>query len=427
MFSIITLYDQCFFTRSTDGYNERVAVTSTPPIKKEVMKMFKRKLFKHAFSKRALPVILSVAMIFQSMPATAMAAENAVAVEESVEDTTDEQTATEAAEPASEQGDSEAEPSEAEPAEDSETSVSAEESKEDSETPTSTEETTEDSKIPASTEESKEDSETPASTEESKEDNESSVSTEEPSQDATVSETTEVAEESTTTEEEMQEAGEDTAAKLETVIKVAEPSLGRDFTLTQYEEDSYLFTSDYASTSKFENVKSSVKSAITIEVNGEEKASLIDDVYLKLQYQAGTEKDGNIEYTDMAGLPTDAGKYRLKLSVDAVPELCGKAADKFVYFEIKKAELKLNINKLTDIKPGTAFSDFKKNIIDQYSVKENDNDDRTNLTQLAAEDITIYEVDKEGNRAETKDTVFSKDKDYIVTIQVKFKNLFKIY
>ena len=33
--------------------------------------MFKRKLFK-----RALPVILSVAMIFQSMPATALAAEN---------------------------------------------------------------------------------------------------------------------------------------------------------------------------------------------------------------------------------------------------------------------------------------------------------------------------------------------------------------
>ncbi len=33
--------------------------------------MFKRKLFK-----RALPIILSVAMIFQSMPATALAAES---------------------------------------------------------------------------------------------------------------------------------------------------------------------------------------------------------------------------------------------------------------------------------------------------------------------------------------------------------------
>jgi len=364
-------------------------------------------------------------MIFQSMPATAMAAEDAVAVEKSVEDSTDEQTATEAAEPANEQGDSEAEPSQEEPAEDSETPASTEESKEDDQVVASTEETKEDSETPASTEETKEDSETPAaSTEgETKEDNETSVSTEEPSQDATVPETTEVAEESTTTEEEMQEVGEDTAAKLETVIKIAEPSLpSYYFTLTQFEEDSYWFTSDYAPTSNFGEVKSQVEEAVTIEVDGEEKKALKDGAYLKFQYQAGTEKDGKIEYTDMTGLPTDAGKYRLKLSIDAVPELCGKAADKFVYFEIKKAELRLNLENLTDPKPGTAVSDFKKEIIDNYSVKSKNNNDYTNLTQLAAEDIKVYEVDKEGNKAETADTVFNKDKDYIVTLQVKFKD-----
>lgn len=63
--------------------------------------MFKRKLFK-----RALPVILSVAMIFQSMPATALAAENEMTevVETTVEDSGSESDAgDEAKEPANEE------------------------------------------------------------------------------------------------------------------------------------------------------------------------------------------------------------------------------------------------------------------------------------------------------------------------------------
>ncbi len=65
-----------------NGHSGHIACPSKNPIRR-VMEMFKRKLFK-----RALPVILSVAMIFQSMPATALAAENEMTevVETTVED-----------------------------------------------------------------------------------------------------------------------------------------------------------------------------------------------------------------------------------------------------------------------------------------------------------------------------------------------------
>lgn len=372
--------------------------------------MFKRKLFKHAFSKRALPVILSVAMIFQSMPATAMAAENAVAVEGSVEDTTDEQTATEAAEPASEQGDSEAEPSEAEPAEDSETPASAEESKEDEQVTASEEESKEDSETPASTEESKEDSETPASTEESKEDNESSVSTEEPSQDATVSETTEVAEESTTTEEEMQEAGETITS---TKIEILRLSLSSEFK-QQNDKTELTYNISYKeSGNSFDNVISAVKNAVKIYVNDEDRTDALKP-YLAFDWK----KTGTEEV--IQGLPKEVGSYTLHLSLDPIDGVCGKAEDD-IYFNIEKAELifKLQNSINKEVKTGSKISEFKTAITENYClVTSEDNDYNKALYDLKPEDIVVYEVGDDGTHKATEDVYFNSEKKYKFTVQV---------
>lgn len=374
--------------------------------------MFKRKLFKHAFSKRALPVILSVAMIFQSMPATAMAAENAVAVEGSVEDTTDEQTATEAAEPASEQGDSEAEPSEAEPAEDSETPVSAEESKEDSETPASAEEPTEDSKTPASIEESKEDSETPASTEESKEDNESTVSTEEPSQDATVSETTEVAEESTTTEEEMQEAGETDQAIINTKIEIV--GLNLDGFEKQNDKTELTYNISYKeSNNSFNNVISEVPKAVKIYVNDENRTDALKP-YLAFDWK----KTGTEEV--IQGLPKEVGSYTLHLSLDPIDGVCGKA-EFDIYFNIEKAELKFKLQNPVneEVKTGSKISEFKTAITENYRlVTLEGNDYNKALYDLKPEDIVVYEVGDDGTPKATEDVYFNSEKKYKFTVQV---------
>lgn len=376
--------------------------------------MFKRKLFKHAFSKRALPVILSVAMIFQSMPATAMAAENAVAVEGSVEDTTDEQTATEAAEPASEQGDSEAEPSEEEPAEDSETPVSAEESKEDSETPTSTEETTEDSKIPASTEESKEDSETPASTEESKEDNESSVSTEEPSQDATVSETTEVAEESTTTEELDAEQKELTAAQIVIDTDALQDSLNYNLNYNDgvvsgiYVPEGKLFDS------LVNDVLKGSQDVISVKIDGKTNEHLNEKLAFKWSKVTGE------MLADLEGdTPTDAGTYRLEISLGAIDGLCSAAKSEFIDFEIKQAELTMDLSEVEKKKPGigSKIADFVENFKENYLLKY---DEKEFNKETYVKDIKVTVKDSvSGIEITDLETKFEKDKDYSYSVSVE--------
>lgn len=375
--------------------------------------MFKRKLFKHAFSKRALPIILSVAMIFQSMPATAMAAEDAVAVEETVEDTTDEQTATEAAEPASEQDDSEAEPSEAEPTEDTETSASTEETKEDDQVVASTEETKEDSETPVSTEETEEDSETPASTEgETKEDNETPVSTEEPSQDATVPETTEVAEESTTTEEEMQEVGETDQTIISTKIEIAELNLNGFEKQNDKTELTYNISYKESSDS-FNNVIRDVKEAVRIYVNDEPKTDVLKP-YLTFEWKKAGSEDV------IQGLPKEVGNYRLYVSLEPIDSVCGKA-EYNVYFNIEKANLTFklqdSINK--EVKTGSRISDFKTIVTENYYLATSTGDNYNKaLYDLKPEDVIVYKEGDNGTYEVTEDLYFNSERKYKFAVQV---------
>ncbi len=367
--------------------------------------MFKRKLFK-----RALPVILSVAMIFQSMPATALAAENEMTevVETTVEDSGSESDAgDEAKEPANEEP-------EAPAAEQPEASAPAEETKqEEADTPATT---TVPEEVSASTEEPKQE-ETSAPVE--------STTQEETSApvETTAPETT-TAEEEASTEELLQKAEGETA-KLQTVIKINDNSLDyylneSGFTRNQSASEGYEYTTTYQESSRFGSVKSSVERAVTVQVDGEDKAALREDPYLKLQYQS--EKDGS--YTDMDGLPTNAGKYRLRVYVNAVPELCGDA-EEFVYFEITKAELKLNITGLVTVQPGTAISDFKKDVSENYKLTgESFSPDKIKtLTALDPADIKVYEfADAKKADTETTDTEFSTEKTYVVTVGVKFRD-----
>ncbi|MDE7322653.1 MAG: hypothetical protein K2N73_07930 [Lachnospiraceae bacterium] len=363
--------------------------------------MFKRKLFKRALSKHVLPVILSVAMVFQSMPATASAAEQTTEAGTEAESTDVADAADEAAESAGE-----AEYSEAGSAPTQET-VSAEDAGQSEAESSAETETQPGTGISVETETQ------PGTT----------GTYVEPSDSDTAEKSDKSENQQETTVEDLQEAAGE-AAGLETVIKIREPYL-YGFTRSQSESDSYLFTTEYSEQSKFGNVKSSVRNAVTVEVDGEEKPFLKDDLYLGMQFQSGEEKDGAVTYTDMDGLPTEAGKYCLKISVKAVPELCGDAADKFVYFEIKKCTLKLDLRNLTDnIKPGTSISDFKKTVIENYAI-ENDYDGRMkSLTRIDAADIKVYETGNDGKVAETEttDTAFSNDKTYVAAVGVKFKD-----
>lgn len=376
--------------------------------------MFKRKLFKHAFSKRALPIILSVAMIFQSMPATAMAAEDAVAVEETVEDTTDEQTATEAAEPASEQDDSEAEPSEAEPTEDTETPASTEETKEDDQVVASTEETKEDSETPASTEETEEDSETPASTEgETKEDNETPVSTEEPSQDATVPETTEVAEESTTTEELDAEQKELTAAQIIIDTNALENSLNDNLNYNDgvvsgtYVPEGKLFDS------LVNEVLKGSQDVISVKIDGKTNEHLNEKLAFKW-----SKVTGEILAELKGDTPTDAGTYRLEISLGAIDGLCNAAENVSINFEIKQAELTVNFEDLEMPEIGSKIADFVANLKENYQLYNSENEELNKETYVKDIKVTVKDSIS-GTEITDLETKFEKDKDYSYSISVE--------
>ncbi len=374
--------------------------------------MFKRKLFKHAFSKRALPIILSVAMIFQSMPATAMAAEDAVAVEETVEDTTDEQTATEAAEPASEQDDSEAEPSEAEPTEDTETPASTEETKEDDQVVASTEETKEDSETPASTEKTEEDSETPASTEETKEDNETPVSTEEPSQDATVPETTEVAEESTTTEELDAEQKELTAAQIIIDTNALEDSLNNlnynDGVVSgTYVPEGKLFDS------LVNDVLKGSQDVISVKIDGKTNEHLNEKLAFKW-----SKVTGEILAELKGDTPTDAGTYRLEISLEAIDGLCNAAENVSINFEIKQAELTVNLEDLEMPEIGSKIADFVANLKENYQLRNSENEELNKETYVKDIKVTVKDSIS-GTEITDLETKFEKDKDYSYSISVE--------
>jgi len=413
MFSIITLYDQRFFTRSVDGYNERVAVTSTPPIKKEVMKMFKRKLFKHAFSKRALPVILSVAMIFQSMPATAMAAEDAVAVEKSVEDSTDEQTATEAAEPANEQGDSEASnenaSSEAEVSEETSNVTVSEES-------VSTEETTD---IETVTEENNQKTDT--SVEETST-LESSSNEETTTTESTESEQTTQQESTVEETEEMQEAGNEAEAGLVTKLDVnfseVESVLlrsGFNKVVDEEKPERLKYAAPYGT--DFSWIKETVKDNTTILVDDEDQTKSLSD-YLQLIW---SELDSKEEKISIPGLSDKVGKtYCLEVSNEAVKDLCQAAEPQRIFFEITKAEITLNVDDVVEAKPGTKIADFIKDLEAGYTLSTTESSavDKAVVKTFTA---NVYEVDATtGKRGETPVTegVFDKKKNYTVEISV---------
>lgn len=373
--------------------------------------MFKRKLFKHAFSKRALPVILSVAMIFQSMPATAMAAENAVAVEESVEDTTDEQTATEAAEPASEQGDNEASNEtvslEAEVSEETSNETVSEESVSTEET-TDTESTTEENNL--ETDASVQETSTPESSSNEETTTAESTESEQTTQESTVEET-----------EEMQEAANEAEAGLVTELKieldeVESELLGNGFKKVVDEEDpdQLKYAAPYGT--DFSWIKELVKDNTTIRVDEKDWTENLSD-YLQFKWLQ-IEESGEIV---IPGLPDMADKtYCLEVSNEAVKDLCRAAKPQRIFFEITKAEITLNVDDVVKAKPGTKIADFLSDLETGYTLSKTDSSavDKAVVKTFTA---NVYEVDATtGKRGESPvmEGVFDKKKNYTVEISV---------
>ena len=387
--------------------------------------MFKRKLFK-----RALPVILSVAMIFQSTPATALAAENAET--EAIVETA------EGAEPSDDSSDAgsadSSEPSEVSPAsEDAPTADGNSEEQAKKETEGQSTETTK-------AEESKNDeskAET-AQTEESKEEGTSTeASTTEEAPSETVAEnqgtetTTTAAEESTeavveaTSEVEADGEAADVNAEqaaLDTVIKADLNSVDEVLSnvCTRNPEDVFV-TTYTGKSSTYADITTSLEagknSFIKITIDGAEDNDLNEEL-LKGSVHMAWKKVLSDGKTEDISFPVETGQYQLLITLDAVDGIC-KESTTTINFEIEQIQLQIdNVSEIDcdgwydddynyhdtkpfTIAPGTTVGELKEQLKENYRLyyidAESDNADEDGKvyipkdTMVAGVDIVVID------------------------------------
>lgn len=286
-------------------------------------------MVKHKLFKRALPLILSIAMVFQSMPATAMAAEY-----EETEIVTEQ-----AAEAAASENDNQS-------ADDTQEKASENED----EAKTSAEETealsVETEAVEKNTAAEADESETGAA---------------------------EYLEQA----EELQEAALDTRLVLKdngtrTYLETYARSYGLTYQdgviSSEYdEENSAVFDSFVNNRLKDDDYKGRI---FAVEIDGEENKELVNSLTFKWQKKNGE------AWADMTNgdTPSAAGSYQLVVSLEAVDGLC-KAAETAIAFEIEKAKLSIDLSEVERPEIGSTVGDFKKAVTEAYILRDkNDNE-----------------------------------------------------
>ena len=393
--------------------------------------MFKRKLFK-----RALPFILSVAMMFESLPATAMATESSGAEQMT-------ETERQSEEGGEERSGSE-ESAEAESGSEVESLRPSDEAAPTSEaTPTSEESESTDSK--RSTE-----SETPSTSEEPSGSESETPSTSEGasgSESGSESETPPTSEESSGSEQEDEreeieqkevDAEETANKKYETEIRIAENlGVGDDNNIAGFErilegEDSnFKFSAKYRNPSQCGALVEALKNNISVWVDDEkvEKDDLDQSITERLEFEwkakkADSTATGAEAYTETVGTPIGVGDYMLTITLPAINELCEKKAIN-VFVKVDYAEIRLDLKEgsndsLLRVDPGTTVGEFIDNIKNGYMLqyKNTKEDLFVDKTAVKSFEVTVHESNVGEDTPLETDAVFSAKKEYFAHITV---------
>ena len=335
--------------------------------------MFKRKLFK-----RALPFILSVAMMFESLPATAMATESSGAEQMT-------ETERQSEEGGEERSGSESEESaEAASTEErlSEESSGSESGSESEEAPTSEESSGSESG-------SESEASTPSGSE-------TPSTSEEWSESGSESETPSTSEESSGSEHEDEreeieqkevDAEETVNKKYETEIRLFKNANNEDvkvdkvngFThILEGEGEAHKFSTEYTDPSQCGNFIEALKPYIKVFVDNEsvDKDNLDKSIAERFEFEWKAEKDG--AYTEsVSGAPAKVGNYELTIKLPAIDKLCKETTTK-VYVKIEQASLVLDLSGVTQngkifVKPGTTVEEFTKDITSKYELRYSNN------------------------------------------------------
>ena len=359
--------------------------------------MFKRKLFK-----RALPFILSVAMMFESLPATAMATESSGA---------EQMTETETEAGSEEGGEQGSESEEAESAE-VKAEVKSEEAEVTAESESKTEATSEteasseveaESKIEVESE--LKSSETEASSE---------AETESVPEDVSEKETEEIAQK----EVEAEETKLVTKLELDDTVGVGDNRIA-GFTRV-YGELPLTFTTEYGRNDGCGRFQEDIKKYIDIVVDDEKMHDTAKANYAFKWTAKKAGAEGADAYTEAVdGVPTNVGEYKLHISLAAEKDTWSEASMD-VYVKIELAELELVLNKSLEIDPGKTVKDLKDQITKDYDLKYEDGK-VVDAKDAIVEKFTVT-VREAGSETDLEDTaVLNAKTGYEVRITIDFK------
>lgn len=350
--------------------------------------MFKRKLFK-----RALPFILSVAMMFESLPATAMATESSGA---------EQMTETEAgSEEGGEQG------SESEEAESAEVKaeVKSEEAEVTAESETKTEAPSEEAEASSEVESELKSSETETSSE---------AETESVPEDVSEKETEEIAQK----EVEAEETKLVTKIELDDTVGVGDKTI--DGFTRVYGELPLTFTTEYGRNDGCGKFQEDIKKYIDIVVDDEKMHDTAKANYAFKWTAKKAGAEGADAYTEAVdGVPTNVGEYKLHISLAAEKDTWSEASMD-VYVKIELAELELVLNKSLEIDPGKTVKDLKDQITKDYDLKYEDGV-VVDAKDAIVEKFTVT-VREAGSETDLEDTaVLNAKTGYEVRIAIDFK------
>lgn len=406
--------------------------------------MFKRKLFK-----RALPFILSVAMMFESLPATAMATESSGAEQMTETERQSEEGGEERSGSGSEES-AEAASTEERLSEEASGNESGSESEE---APTSEESSGSESG-------SESEASTPSGSE-------TPSTSEEWSESGSESETPSTSEESSGSEHEDEreeieqkevDAEETVNKKYETEIKISDNlgvnanKFGGDVEFERVlegENAGYKFAAEYKD---FVNLGAELvdalkgkdtttgKNIIEIRVDDEvlEKDNLDHSIVERLEFtwkgrKADSTAEGAEAYTEAITTPTDAGRYMLTVTLPEITDLCQKRSVN-IFVEIRPAKIGLGFDSMMsggklNVKPGTTIEKFVQQVTEDYNLrytnKTSDAEffiDKEKAVKKDSFKVTVHESNAEEETVLQPTDAFDASKEYYVHIELELND-----
>nr|MDE7478148.1 hypothetical protein [Lachnospiraceae bacterium] len=156
-------------------------------------------------------------------------------------------------------------------------------------------------------------------------------------------------------------------------------------------------------------------SLIRVFVDKKDKTNLLK-TYVKYQWE---QKDAEGNYTPMASgtFPVNAGDYKLVVSLDAVPGAYKAAQSQTIQFRIDPREITIEYHDANIVVPGTTVMDVKKKVLEKYTLSDGLNKD----AYVANAVVSIKNAT--GDKGEIGDDFrLLKTGDYLIELTIEFAN-----